>query len=85
MVHKARILVQFNHDDSARTLLEKVRVEYADTQAEKDARGLLWEIERKHLPEEKPLDIEAPEDEKEATQGCLEEDPGKDPGKGAQE
>jgi tetratricopeptide (TPR) repeat protein len=85
MVHKARILVRFDHDDAARTLLEKVRGEYADMPAAKQARGLLWEIERKHLPEEKPLDIEAPEDEKEDPQGCSEEDSGKNPGRGAQE
>jgi tetratricopeptide (TPR) repeat protein len=85
MVHKARILVLFDHDAEARTLLEKVRTEYADTRAAKQARGLLWEIERKHLPEEKPLETEAPEKEEEDTQGCLEQDSGEDPGKEAQE
>ncbi|MHC5031442.1 MAG: tetratricopeptide repeat protein [Planctomycetota bacterium] len=85
MVHKARILVRFDRDDPARTLLEKVEGEYADTPAAKLARELLWEIERKHLPEEKPLEVEAPEDEKEDAQGCLERDSVTDPGKEAQE
>lgn len=85
MVHKARILAQFDHDEPARTLLEKVRTEYADSQAANDARGLLWEIERKHLPEEKPLEVEAPEDDEEDKQGCLARDPAGDPGGEAQE
>lgn len=85
MVHKARILVLFNHDESARTLLERVRAEYADSPAAKSARGLLWEIERKHLPEEKPLEAEAPEDDEEDTQGGLKPDPTEDPGRKARE
>jgi Flp pilus assembly protein TadD len=85
MVHKAEILVRFDHDDAARTLLEKVRGEYADTPAAKRARELLWEIERRHLPEEKPLEVEAPEDKEEDAQGCVEDDSGSDPGMEAQE
>ncbi len=85
MVHKARILVQFDRDEPARSLIEKVQSEYADSQAASDARVLLWEIERKHLPEEKPLEVEAPEDDEEDTQGGLERDPAKHPGKEAQE
>jgi tetratricopeptide (TPR) repeat protein len=85
MVHKARILVRFDKDEAARALIEKVREEYADTPAASQARGLLWEIERKDLPEERPLEIEAPEDGKGAPNGASEEDLGREPGKGARE
>jgi len=63
-VHKAEILSRGEREEDAKALLEEVRRTYGDAPAAQRARSLLWEIERKHLPEEKPEQLPAvPEDE----------------------
>ncbi|MHC4550570.1 MAG: tetratricopeptide repeat protein [Planctomycetota bacterium] len=73
VLHKAEILERFDRDEEAQALLQKIRGEHAGTALAKRAREILWKIERKHLPEEKPLDFEMPEDEKDAAEEGAEE------------
>jgi tetratricopeptide (TPR) repeat protein len=66
-VHKAEILYRADRDADATALLEALRREGTDDPAAQRARALLWEIERKHLPEEEPAQLPAvPEDEEES-------------------
>lgn len=63
-VHKAEILWRGQREEEAKALLQAVRREQGDHPAAQRARTLLWEIERKHLPEEAPEQLPAvPEDE----------------------
>lgn len=62
-VHKAEILCRGEREEEAKALLQGVRQKYGDDPAAQRARSLLWEIERRHLPEEEPvLSPEPPED-----------------------
>jgi len=66
LVHKARILLRGQREEEAKGILEEVRVKYETDPAAQRARSLLWEIERKNLPEEEPVQLPAlPEDEEE--------------------
>ncbi len=68
-VHKAEILCRSEMDEDARALLEEVRRKYENDPAAKRARWLLWEIERKHLPEEEPAQLPAVAEEEEQRPG----------------
>jgi tetratricopeptide (TPR) repeat protein len=65
-VHKAEILLRGQREEEAKALLQAVRKDQGDHPAAQRARTILWEIERKHLPEEEPEKLPAvPEDEDE--------------------
>ncbi len=65
-VHKAEILLRGQREEEAKALLQAVRKEQGDHPAAQRSRTILWEIERKNLPEEEPEKLPAvPEDEDE--------------------
>jgi tetratricopeptide (TPR) repeat protein len=68
-VHKAEILCRAEREEDAKAVLEDVRRRYADDPAAARARSLLWEIERKHLPEEEPAQLPAVAEEEEQRPG----------------
>jgi tetratricopeptide (TPR) repeat protein len=68
-VHKAEILCRGGREEDAKALLEQVRRKYDGHPAAQRARSLLWEIERKHLPEEEPAQLPAVAEEEEQTPG----------------
>jgi tetratricopeptide (TPR) repeat protein len=68
-VHKAEILNRGQREEDAKVLLEEVRRKHADDPAAQRARSLLWEIERRHLPEDEPAQLPAVAEEEEQRSG----------------
>jgi len=65
-VHRARILLRAEREDEAKALLEQIRKDFAGEPTAEAAREVLWEIERKNMPErEREEIILPPEDEDE--------------------
>jgi len=64
IVHKAEILLRGDREGEAKALLQAVRDEQVSDPAAARARTLLWDIERKNLPEDAPEQLpDVPEDE----------------------
>jgi tetratricopeptide (TPR) repeat protein len=68
-VHKAEILCRGGREEEAKALIEEVRRKHEGDPAAQRARSLLWEIERKHLPEEEPAQLPAVAEEEEQRPG----------------
>jgi|GEM_PF-6277398 len=52
-VHKARVLLRFDREQDAKQILEQVRKDFPSGPVADQAKELLWEIERRHVPVEK--------------------------------